>query len=69
MKCQLLVQHAYDLDLFSLQMIHVSMAVLHVIISLGMACGEGSNVDIGSAPDDLADLLRTAPILSREFER
>jgi hypothetical protein len=71
MECKLLVQHAYELDLFRLQMIHLSMAILHVVISLarnlGMASEKDLNIDIGTASDDLADLLRVAPVLSREL--
>jgi hypothetical protein len=70
---KLLVQHAYELDLFPLQMIHLSMAILHVVISLArkleMASGGDLYIEIGTADDDLADLLRVAPVLSRELER
>jgi hypothetical protein len=68
--CEQLMQRAYALDIFALQMIHITGATCHLIISLAnemktVFADEPSGVDAALvAEGDLADLLQVAPLLS-----
>jgi hypothetical protein len=68
------MQQAHDQDYFALQIIHLLRAILHTIIFLarGMAKafeGDFLDIEIAMGPEnDLADLLRMAPLLTRQLE-
>jgi hypothetical protein len=72
--CKHLTKRAYDLKYFSLQMIHLSRAIGHVIVCLVQGIGDVyENGALGvesalSAGGDLADLLRMAPLYSRALQ-
>jgi hypothetical protein len=71
--CEDLLKRAYNLNRFSLQMIHVSRAIRHVIICLLQGIGDVDNNSSGGfgaavVGGDLADHLRMARIYSRALQ-
>ncbi|KIM30297.1 hypothetical protein M408DRAFT_296537 [Serendipita vermifera MAFF 305830] len=71
-KSKLMVQRAYRLPCFALQMIHLTRAALHLILSLSAemtgAFGDARDVDNSSPGEDKTDLLRVAPTLAQKLE-
>jgi len=73
--CEKVIDRAYDLTYYALQMIHLSTAIRHLFVFLAKkiagASGEGGHIDIESAlasGGDLGDLLRVAPLLCHQLQ-
>jgi hypothetical protein len=72
--CRRLLQRAYDLYFFSLQIIHLSGGLLHLTVSLAKRMEKLFDIDAPEidafleTEDDFCDFVHLAPVLVREIE-